>query len=142
MHVSTRGSTASISMAPRSSWPQNGDSGFHLQIRARQPAPRSMITQAALNDVPIVMPEEYWLPPGQLSTINRKSQVQSHDLFRCFGCTRSECEVRCWVRSKPQDTVADAARATWPAGHSWLSRHSLDNRSRGIPAPNSECQSV
>ncbi|KAL0049357.1 hypothetical protein WJX82_000351 [Trebouxia sp. C0006] len=38
------------------------------------------------------MPEEYWLPPGELSTIDRNSQVQNQDIFRCFGCTRSDCE--------------------------------------------------
>lgn len=46
-----------------------------------------------LKEVPIVMPEEYWLPPGELSTIDRSSEMQTHDIFRCFGCSRPECEV-------------------------------------------------
>lgn len=62
---------------------------------SRQPAGKASSALAAtlqLKDVPVVMPEEYWLPPGELSTINRNSQVQNQDIFRCFGCTRSECE--------------------------------------------------
>ena len=47
-----------------------------------------------VKDVPVVMPEEYWLPPGELSTIDRRSDVQMQDMFKCFGCTRPECEVR------------------------------------------------
>ena len=67
---------------------------------SRQPAGTASSALAAtlqLKDVPVVMPEEYWLPPGELSTINRNSQVQNQDIFRCFGCTRSECEVRVWA---------------------------------------------
>jgi len=74
---------------------------------SRQPAGKFSSTVAAtlqLKDVPIVMPEEYWLPPGELSTINRNSQVQNQDIFRCFGCARSECEVR--------------VQASWTAWHS------------------------
>ena len=67
---------------------------------SRRPAGKTSSALAAtlqLKDVPVVMPEEYWLPPGELSTINRNSQVQNQDIFRCFGCTRSECEVRVWA---------------------------------------------
>jgi len=97
--------------------------GSHLQQNrqfaryhrcSRRPAGKSSSAVAAnlqLKDVPIVMPEEYWLPPGELSTINRNSQVQNQDIFRCFGCTRSECEVRAqaswtaWVSSAGKTTA-------------------------------------
>jgi hypothetical protein len=44
--------------------------------------------------------EDYWLPPGELSHIERRGGAGEHDVFRCFGCTRPACQV-CGRRRKP-----------------------------------------
>jgi threonine dehydratase len=40
------------------------------------------------------VPEDLVLAPGQFSTIDRKGKNLDGDVFRCFGCTKSECQVR------------------------------------------------
>lgn len=62
-------------------------------------------TVALARDIPTVMPEEYWLPPGEISAIDRSSDVQEQDIFRCFGCTRPECEVRTALPCIPYKTA-------------------------------------
>lgn len=39
-------------------------------------------------------PEQYQLPPGQLSTVDRTSPALPDDAYKCIGCTRAECQVR------------------------------------------------
>lgn len=41
-----------------------------------------------------VAPEDYVLPPGQLSTINHSAPTAPDDVFRCPGCTEAACQVR------------------------------------------------
>ena len=43
--------------------------------------------------VPTAHAEDYWLPPGELSQIDRNGGMGDHDVFRCFGCTRTECQA-------------------------------------------------
>jgi hypothetical protein len=38
-------------------------------------------------------PEDFELPPGQLSTVDRTSALSQDDVFRCPGCTKAECQV-------------------------------------------------
>lgn len=38
------------------------------------------------------VPEDLVLAPGQLSTIDRNGKNLDGDVFRCFGCTKSECQ--------------------------------------------------
>ncbi len=38
-------------------------------------------------------PEDFTLPVGQLSTVDRHSEVAPEDVYRCAGCTRSACQV-------------------------------------------------
>jgi hypothetical protein len=42
-----------------------------------------------------VVPEDFELAPGELSTIDRTSPPAPEDAFRCPGCTQAECQV-CW----------------------------------------------
>lgn len=44
--------------------------------------------------VPTAHAEDYWLPPGELSQIDRSGGTGDQDVFRCFGCTRAECQAR------------------------------------------------
>ncbi len=38
--------------------------------------------------------EDYWLPPGELSEIDRNAGLDApENIFRCFGCTEAECQV-------------------------------------------------
>ncbi len=99
MHTHVHGS-ALCNFLASSQLQQNRQFTARFHRSSRQPAGNSSNAVAAnlqLKDIPIVMPEEYWLPPGELSTIDRNSQVQNQDIFRCFGCTRSDCEVRVWA---------------------------------------------
>ncbi|KAK9904777.1 hypothetical protein WJX75_002298 [Coccomyxa subellipsoidea] len=37
--------------------------------------------------------EDYWLPPGELSEIDREAGIDApENIFRCFGCTEAECQ--------------------------------------------------
>lgn len=40
------------------------------------------------------LPEDMVLPPGALSTIDRVGKGLDADVFRCFGCTKPECQAR------------------------------------------------
>lgn len=43
---------------------------------------------------PNALSEDYWIPPGELSEINRTAGL--HDLeniYRCFGCKEPDCQV-------------------------------------------------
>jgi hypothetical protein len=39
------------------------------------------------------VPEDYELPPGVLSSIDRTSPAAPEDAFMCPGCTKEECKV-------------------------------------------------
>lgn len=41
----------------------------------------------------VCVPEDLQLPPGVLSTIDRKGKGLPQDVFRCFGCSKPECQV-------------------------------------------------
>ena len=45
------------------------------------------------DQVPTAHAEDYWLPPGELSQIDRTGGKGDHDVFRCLGCTRAECKA-------------------------------------------------
>jgi len=40
------------------------------------------------------LPEQFQLPPGQLSEVDRTSPEAAEDVFRCPGCTQEACMVR------------------------------------------------
>jgi hypothetical protein len=40
------------------------------------------------------VPEDFQLPAGELSTVDRTRTILAQDVFRCFGCTKPECQVR------------------------------------------------
>jgi hypothetical protein len=40
-----------------------------------------------------LVPEDYELAPGELSTIDRTSPAAPEDAYRCPGCTKAECQV-------------------------------------------------
>lgn len=40
------------------------------------------------------VPEDYELPPGVLSSIDRTSPAAPEDAYMCPGCTKAECKVR------------------------------------------------
>lgn len=40
------------------------------------------------------VPEDYELPAGVLSQVDRTLPAAPEDAFRCIGCTRPECQVR------------------------------------------------
>ncbi len=46
-----------------------------------------------LDSPPLCVPEDLQLPPGVLSTITRAAPTRPADVFRCFGCTKPECQV-------------------------------------------------
>jgi len=41
------------------------------------------------------VPEDMQLVPGDLSPIDRVGKGLDVDVFRCFGCIKDECKVRC-----------------------------------------------
>jgi hypothetical protein len=41
----------------------------------------------------LVAPEDFVLPPGELSAVDRSSPPSPADTFRCPGCTVPECQV-------------------------------------------------
>lgn len=62
------------------------------------PPPAAAAQQAG----PVVaLPEDFQLPPGQLSHVERSKPLAAADAFRCAACTRPECQVssrgRRWV---------------------------------------------
>ena len=69
---------------------------------------------------PTAHAEDYWLPPGELSEINRIGGTGDHDVFRCFGCTRAECQARPLPRGHEGAPACPALRllAVWGAGSS------------------------
>ena len=57
---------------------------------AAAPAPASTSTDAG----PFVcLPEDFKLLPGEVSTIDRVGKNLPADVFRCFGCSKPECQV-------------------------------------------------
>jgi hypothetical protein len=49
---------------------------------------------SSLEDRLACVPEDYVLPPGVLSDIDRTSPLAPEDTYRCTGCTKPECQVR------------------------------------------------
>ena len=41
------------------------------------------------------LPEEFGLPPGELSSVHREGLGSPADVFRCSGCSLPECQVCC-----------------------------------------------
>jgi hypothetical protein len=53
------------------------------------------------------IPEEFELPPGVLSEVDRTSPASPDDVFRCPGCTKAECMVRgLWAYAVAKPGVA------------------------------------
>ena len=48
--------------------------------------------------VPCYAPEDFTMPPGEPSSIDRTHPAESADVFRCVGCTEPDCQVRCLNR--------------------------------------------
>lgn len=48
--------------------------------------------QDSIPGPPVVQPEDFTLPQGQLSGINRTAAQSPADIFRCAGCTDAECQ--------------------------------------------------
>lgn len=60
-------------------------------------------------------PEDFTLPPGQLSTVDRNVEVAQQDIYRCAGCTATACQVCLGQR-----------RSLWMSSHKcveWLCLH-------------------
>jgi hypothetical protein len=53
------------------------------------------VTQSlgSIDEVATCVPEEFELPLGVLSTVDRTSPSAPEDAYRCPGCTRPECQV-------------------------------------------------
>lgn len=49
------------------------------------------------------VPEDYELPAGVLSIVDRTSPPAPEDAYRCTGCTRPECQVSLYAISVPGD---------------------------------------
>ncbi len=70
---------------------------------AVQPAPRCDLQQAASalsqaeqqqqTEGLVRKPEDFQLPQGQLSYVERCEPLAAADVFRCTACTRPECQV-------------------------------------------------
>jgi hypothetical protein len=58
--------------------------------------PASLSTSMGSYDELTFAPEDFELPPGVLSEVDRGSPPSPDDVFRCPGCTRPECMVRGW----------------------------------------------
>ncbi|GAX79219.1 hypothetical protein CEUSTIGMA_g6659.t1 [Chlamydomonas eustigma] len=83
---------------------QNRRSGVDFSVTcSRRAPPRNVITNTStLGREPDVMvkeqtssicvPEDLKLKPGELSVIDRRSETLPQDIFRCFGCKRTECK--------------------------------------------------
>lgn len=41
----------------------------------------------------ICVPEDFKLAPGAVSSVDKMGKGLAADVFRCFGCTRPECQV-------------------------------------------------
>lgn len=54
------------------------------------------LASVELNDL-LCNPEDFVLPPGELSVVDRQSDESPEDVFRCPGCTRPACQV--WPRA-------------------------------------------
>lgn len=73
----------------------------------------------------VALPEEFQLPSGQLSHVERSKPLAAADAFRCAACTRPECQVRpggaaaaCGARSPPvQCIVAGRAFCSQPGAY-------------------------
>jgi hypothetical protein len=69
----------------------------------------ALLSEAAvppLTEQPLfVSPEDFTLPPGELSTIDRTSPPSTQDVFRCPGCTEPACQVRPLVVWGPKRPV-------------------------------------
>ena len=46
----------------------------------------------------VCAPEDFVLPQGQLSPIDRERPQAPADVFRCAACSRPECQVRLLAR--------------------------------------------
>jgi hypothetical protein len=59
----------------------------------------------------VVAPEDFKLPPGRLSTINRTAAGSPADTYRCAGCTKDACQVHLfgWMRGAEGHTCCSMA---------------------------------
>jgi hypothetical protein len=69
--------------------------------------------------VPTAHAEDYWLPPGELSHIERRGGAGEHDVFRCFGCTRPACQVCRRCRNLPCCSHCTACSARGRGASYW-----------------------
>lgn len=53
----------------------------------------SQVENGVVSGPTVCVPEDLKLPPGQLSTVDRTGLGHNADVFRCFGCTKAECQV-------------------------------------------------
>lgn len=58
------------------------------------PPPPPAAAQQQASAVVVAAPEDFQLPPGQLSHVERSKPLAAADAFRCAACTRPECQVR------------------------------------------------
>lgn len=58
------------------------------------PPPPPAAAQQQGSGVIVAAPEDFQLPPGQLSHVERSKPLAAADAFRCAACTRPECQVR------------------------------------------------
>jgi hypothetical protein len=67
---------------------------------AADAAPAVFESISSYEDPLLCVPEDFELPPGVLSSVDRTSPAAPEDAFRCIGCTRPECQVRQQLCSK------------------------------------------
>lgn len=120
--LNTRNCVAPVVAFPRccGSTPASCSSGGH----PHRPSAASVSSQPASSDVPLAplesitslssyednqkcVPEDFELPAGVVSRVDRISPLAPEDAFRCIGCTNAECQVGCSVMVQP---------STWQAG--------------------------
>eukprot|EP00798_Chlamydomonas_sp_ICE-L_P019886 gene19886-26590_t len=49
-------------------------------------------TKVAASQTTLCVPEDLQLAPGEMSTVDRVGKQYDFDVFRCFGCTKQECQ--------------------------------------------------
>lgn len=90
----------------------SGSSAAAVAAAATPPSPRCDLQQAASahsqaeqqrrqGEGLVRKPEDFQLPQGQLSYVERCEPLSVEDVFRCTACTRPECQVRAPGRALP-----------------------------------------
>lgn len=63
----------------------NNGNGTHAAVPVVEAAPAASHLLCA--------PEDFKLPPGKLSKVDRMGKSSAADVFRCVGCTEAACQV-------------------------------------------------